>query len=66
MNLTCETLSRRSLELPHHVIFETDNTTREQRNQFTMMWQAAMVARGVFRTITQRYFIVEVSENRGP
>ena len=46
------------LVVPQHLVLLTDNTTREQKNQFTVMFLAFLVASDRFQTVTNNFFRV--------
>ncbi|CAE7258071.1 unnamed protein product [Symbiodinium sp. CCMP2456] len=63
LDRTSEILSARGVCMPHHLVVQTDNTAREQRNQHTVLAFADLVCRGIFESVTQNYFQVGHSHN---
>ena len=46
------------LVVPQHLVLLTDNTTREQKNQFTMLFAAYLVASEKIQSVTNNFFRV--------
>ena len=46
------------LVLPHNLVILTDNTAREQKNQYALSFLAFLVAAGRFNTVTNNVFRV--------
>ena len=44
--------------MPQHLVLLTDNTTREQKNQFTMLFAAYLVASEKFQSVSNNFFRV--------
>ena len=51
-------VAEKSLPMPGHVCIQQDNTTREGRNQWTMLWGAHLVASGLMSSVTFAFYQV--------
>ena len=49
--------------MPRHWVFQTDNTTREQRNSWAFLYCAWLVANGACRTVDQLFYRVGHTHN---
>ena len=63
LEITKEVLARRQLKLPHHIAIQTDNTTREQRNSWTMLWSGWMVGQNIVTSLEECYYRVGHTHN---
>ena len=63
LQITKEILTKKGLELPHHVAFQADNTCREMRNSWTFLWSSWLISHGVMRTVDEFYYKVGHTQN---
>ena len=56
-------VAEKSLPMPGHVCIQQDNTTREGRNQWTMLWGAHLVASGLMSSVTFAFYQVGHTHN---
>ena len=56
-------LEEKQLPLPAHISIQQDNTTREGRNQWTMLWAAHLVGSNRFRSVTWCFYQVGHTHN---
>ena len=63
LQIAKEILTKKGLELPHHVAFQADNTCREMRNSWTFLWSSWLVSHGVMRTVDEFYYKVGHTHN---
>lgn len=63
VDVALEVLRARGVSLPHHLALQTDNTTREQRNQYVFTFCSLMTAKRLFATVSQCFYIPGHSHN---
>ena len=44
--------------MPEHLVIQTDNTVAQSKNSFSHLFQALLVSRRLFKTVTMNYFMV--------
>ena len=63
LELTKRLLASKGLQLPGNIAFQTDNTTREQRNSWGLLFGAWLVGQRVMRTSDQVFYRVGHTHN---
>ena len=58
LDLTMEVLKQRGRCMPLHLVIQCDNTARENRNAHLSRWAAALVMRGVVRSVSFHFLVV--------
>ena len=58
MERASEMLRERGSQLPRHIVIQSDNTTRETRNQNLIKWGAHLICSEIFDSITFCFFKV--------
>ncbi len=53
-----EMLRERGSQLPRHIIIQSDNTTRETRNQNLLKWAAHLICSEIFDSVTFCFYKV--------
>lgn len=56
-------LDGRGVAMPQNLVIQADNTTREQRNQYSMMFIAWLTSRGIFRSAGEMFYEVGHTHN---
>lgn len=63
MDKTQQILNRRGLPLPAHVVLQADNTCREQRNQWLLLWGGTLLLKNLFRSVSYTFYTVGHTHN---
>ena len=50
--------AQRGDDMPEHLVIQTDNTVSQSKNSFAHLFQALLVSRLLFKTVTMNYFMV--------
>ena len=50
--------AQRGDDMPEHLVIQTDNTVSQSKNSFAHLFQALLVSRRLFKTVTMNYFMV--------
>lgn len=58
MERASEMLRERGSQLPRHIVIQSDNTTRETRNQNLIKWGAHLICSEIFDSVTFCFFKV--------
>lgn len=61
--MTREILNSKGLQCPIHLALQADNTCREQRNSWTMLFSSWLVGHGVVRTVDELFYRVGHTHN---
>lgn len=63
LQLVKEILKSKGLQCPIHLALQADNTCREQRNSWTMLFSSFLVGHGIVRTVDELFYRVGHTHN---